>query len=876
MQPPNGRPASDLQPNHDGWSLQNLGGKLRHLPRLFIITLVLLATAVTGFIWHDLRRARGDTIAHWKALLSSTADEQVRVITLWLGERQADAEQVAENPVTVSLLADAENGQNRAEVRSRVRQDLDRIARTNRLLTAAVVDSGCQVVAGANGWEEFAADFQPPCKWVFQTGEFEVITSGWEQGKIQLNLAVPVFDDGGSQLSSGSRRVRGAVLLVSDPWKMLLPFLATGSEPLGTSGTLLVWKGNDEAIIFAPSKKVQGELSLFRTSLKDGSLEARVAREGRVDFGEFIDHQGTRVYGTGRRIPIAGDNLVRKVDREQALSDYHRRAMLEGLVGALSVLLFGFILLAQHSQVATRELKEKLRQQQALLELRQHADASEARYRSLFERNLAGVFRTTLDGQILDYNPAIVKIFGYPDGEEESPRAQNVYFSPVDRQDLVDRLLQERSVTNYEIRLRRRDGTAVWTLLNAHLVDGGTVGEQVIEGTVFDITERKRLEDELRQAQKMEAIGRLAGGVAHDFNNLLTAILGYSDLILGTLRPENPLRANVDEIHRAAQRASALTEQLLTFGRKHVPQPKVLDLNAVITNSTRMLSRLIGENIELSVELNPNAALVKADPNQIDQVLLNLAVNARDAMPQGGQLRITTAKLDAAAADALRSAITHSGPWILVSVRDTGCGMDAEIRSHAFEPFFTTKEAGKGTGLGLSTVYGIITQHGGDIWLDSQPDQGTTFSFLLPEVDAPIDKEEPVVPLGTPSGSGTETILVVEDEEAVRKFACRVLRLSGYEVLEASTGSQAVLLSERHPGQIHLMLTDVIMPQMNGPELASRLACVRPQMKVLYMSGYTGDATAHGGLRLDVDLIQKPFGPTALTRKVRDLLDGLG
>ena len=875
MQSSNDPRAPSSQLSHDGRPFQNLGVELRHLPRLFIISFVLLATAVTGFIWYDLSRARRDAIAHWKVLLSSTADEQVRVITLWLGERQADAEQIAENPVTVRLLAGAENGQKSAQTRGSVQQDLDRIARANRLLTAAVVDTHCQVVAGASRWEEFAADFQPACTWVFQTGEFEVISSGWEQGNIQLNLAVPVFADGGSaQFSPASHSALGAVLLVSDPWRRMLPFLAPGSEPAGTTRTLLVWKGRDEAVVFVPSSKVRGEVSLFRRPLNDGTLESRVAREGRVDFGEFIDHRGISVFGTGRRIPAAGDNLVRTVDRDQALSDYHRRAVLEGLVGTLSVLLFGCVLLAQHRQVATRELKEKLMQQQALLELRQHADASEARYRSLFERNLAGVFRSTLDGEILDYNPAIVKIFGYPDNEAETPRAQNVYFSPGDRQDLLDRLLQERSVTNYEIRLRRRDGTPVWALVNAHLVDDPTAGRQIIEGTVFDITERKRLEDELRQAQKMEAIGRLAGGVAHDFNNLLTAILGYAHLILGALRYEDPLRANVDEIHKAAQRASALTEQLLMFGRKQVPKPKVLDLNAVITNSTRMLSRLIGEDIELNVALDRDVVPVKADPNQIEQVLLNLAVNARDAMPQGGQLHITTAKLDAEAADSLRSAVTHSGPCILLMVSDTGCGMDAEIRSHIFEPFFTTKEPGKGTGLGLSTVYGIITQSGGDIWADSQPGQGTIFSILLPGVNAPINQEEPAVQLDT--RTGRETILVVEDEEAVRKFACRVLRLNGYEVLEATNGGQAVLLSERHPGEIHLMLTDVIMPQMSGPELANRLAGNRPQMKVLYMSGYTGDTTMHGGLSSHVELIQKPFGPTALARRVRELLDGLG
>jgi PAS domain S-box-containing protein len=805
-------------------------------------------------------------------VLSGSADEQVRVITLWLGERQADAEEVAENPFTVRLLSGAENGDKIVEARRSIERDVERIIGSNRLLAGALVDRQCQIVAGAGLREGSATDFQAVCKWVFQTGEFEVIASGWEQGNLHLNLAVPVFAAGGSAPSSpASRRATGAVVLVSDPWSILQPFIAPGSERRRSSETLLVWKQDDDAVIFAPSRKMRGEASLFRTPLSDTTLEARVAREGNVSFAEFKDHRGIRVFGAGRQIPVAGDNLVRKVDRDQAFSEYHRQAVLEGLVGALSILLFGCVFVAQHRQLATCELKEKLRQQQTLLELRQHAAASEARYRSLFDRNLAGVFRSTLDGQILDYNPAVVKIFGYPVNEAERSMAQNLYFSPIDRQNLIAHLLKERSITNHEIRLRRRDGSPVWALLSAHLLDGEVGQRAIIEGTVIDITERKALEDQLRQAQKMEAIGRLAGGVAHDFNNLLTAILGYAHLILGELRQGDPLRGNVDEIHRAAQRASALTQQLLAFSRKQVLQPRVLDLNAIITNSARMLSRLIGEDIELNLELDPNLVPVKADACQIEQVLLNLAVNSRDAMPRGGQLHIATATLDAAATDTLRPAITHSGPWILLTVRDNGCGMDAEVRSRLFEPFFTTKEPDKGTGLGLSTVYGIIIQSGGDIWVDSQPGQGTRFHILLPGTSTRLEKEEAAIQPGV--ALGRETILVVEDEGIVRRLTCQILRLNGYQVLEAANGGEAVSLCERHSGKIHLMITDVIMPQMSGYELAGRLACLRPQMKVLYMSGYIGDRAMHSCLESNVDLIQKPFSPAALSQKVREVLE---
>ena len=844
----------------------------RQSPQLLIVGFLLLATAVTGFVWHDLRTARNNIVAHWNVLLSNSAEEQVRVITLWLGERQADAEEVAENPLTLDMLSGAQSDEKTAQTRRNVVRDLDRITRSNRLLASAVVDVQCRVVARADAGEKIATDFQSACKWVYQTGEFEVIASGGEQGDIHLNLAVPVFADGGSLSSSpGSRRAVGAVLLVADPWRMFLPFIGPGSEPTPTSETLLVWKQGNDAIIFAPSRKLRGEASLFRRSLAERTFEARVAGEGDLRFGEFTDYRGAKVFGAARRIRVAGDNLVRKVDRDQALSEYHRRAVLEVVVAVLSLLLFGFIFLAQHRQVTTRELEEKLRQQQALLELRHHAEASEARYRSLFDRNLAGVFRSTLDGRILDHNPAIERIFGYRLDKAEDSNVQNVYFSPDDRRDLLARLLKERSVTSYEIRVRRRDGSPSWVLLNANLVDSDS-GEAIIEGTVIDINERKRLEDQLRQAQKMEAIGRLAGGVAHDFNNLLTAILGRADLAQRELQSGDPLRANVDEIYRAAQTASALTQQLLAFGRKQVVQPKVLDFNATITSSTRMLHRLIGEDIELNVELDPDLVPVKADPSQIEQVLLNLAVNSRDAMPGGGQLCITTSNLDSAAADTLRSAMTHSGRWVLLTVRDTGCGMDAEVRAQIFEPFFTTKDLGKGTGLGLSTVYGIVIQSGGDIWVDSQPGQGTIVYILLPGADTRVEQEEPAIQLGAPLG--WETILVVEDDESVRRFACDVLRLSGYHVLEALGGHEAVLVCERHPGEVHLMITDVIMPQMNGRELASRLAHLRPQMKVLYMSGYAGDImTQHGALESNTDFIQKPFSMAALTQKVREVLE---
>ena len=399
-------------------------------------------------------------------------------------------------------------------------------------------------------------------------------------------------------------------------------------------------------------------------------------------------------------------------------------------------------------------------------------------------------------------------------------------------------------------------------------------------GVNQDITELKRaekektaLEEQLLQSQKLEAIGRLAGGVAHDFNNMLGAIMGYSDVILTTLDEGDPLRTDVEHIKSAADRAAALTRQLLAFSRKQTLQPKVMDINAAVTSLEKMVCRLIGEDVELATALADDLGRVRADPGQIDQVLMNLAVNSRDAMPEGGKLTVETANVELDENYAKAHVGVAPGPHVMLAVTDTGCGMDEETRSHIFEPFFTTKEMGKGTGLGLSTVYGIVKQSGGNVWIYSEPGKGTTFKVYLPRVEDAVEASERRKSTAT-FATGSETILVVEDEEILRRLICRILRLSGYEVLEASNGGEALLTCEQHEDPIHLMVTDVVMPQMGGRELAERVAALRPDMKVAYMSGYTDDAIVRNGeLSPGMTFIQKPFTASVLARTVREALD---
>jgi len=393
------------------------------------------------------------------------------------------------------------------------------------------------------------------------------------------------------------------------------------------------------------------------------------------------------------------------------------------------------------------------------------------------------------------------------------------------------------------------------------------------ETFVRDVTEQRRLQQQLVQSQKMEAVGRLAGGIAHDFNNLLTVITSYCDLLLEDLARDDPKREDVEQVRKAADGATALTRQLLAFSRQQVLAPKVVSMSAVVSGVEKMLRRVIGEDVDLAARLDPDVGSVKADVGQLEQVLMNLAVNARDAMPTGGKLTIETANAEHDPDYAREHEAAAVRRFVMLAVSDTGIGMDEATKARIFEPFFTTKEPGKGTGLGLATVYGIVQQSGGFIWVYSEPGRGTTFKIYLPRVDAPAEGGAAAASGDLPRG--TETVLIVEDAAAVRAVMRHVLERQGYAVLEASNGAAALERVAGHPAPIHLLLTDVIMPGLSGRQLADRLAALRPDTRVLYASGYTDDAVVrHGVLESGIAYLQKPFTTESLARKVREVLDG--
>jgi len=499
---------------------------------------------------------------------------------------------------------------------------------------------------------------------------------------------------------------------------------------------------------------------------------------------------------------------------------------------------------------------------------------SELRYRTLFRSAVCGIYRAGRDNSFLEANPTLVQMLGY--NSEAELLALNPTYEVFVEQSERDRLHQSFELNDrlehLEVKWKHKDKGLITVRLSGRVVRNADQEVECYEMIAEDVTERRGLEEQLRQSQKMEAVGRLAGGIAHDFNNLLTVIKGYSELMLEELRDADPMKSEVEEIKKAADRAASLTKQLLAFSRQQVLAPKVLDLNAVVINMDKLIKRLIGEDVELHTALETSLGQVKADLGQIEQVLMNLAVNARDAMPNGGRLTVETMNVTLDELYVREHMGSRAGSYVALLVSDNGSGMTDEVRQRIFEPFFTTKEAGKGTGLGLSTVYGIVKQSEGYVWVYSEPNIGTSFKIYLPRVDAPADKTISQ-PVHLDSQRGTETVLLVEDEDGVRALIRQVLHKHGYMVLEARHGGEALLQCERHKGPIELLLTDVVLEQMSGRELAERLCPMRPEMKVLYVSGYTDDAILHHGvLNPGTAFLQKPFTTEALARKIREVL----
>jgi two-component system cell cycle sensor histidine kinase/response regulator CckA len=582
----------------------------------------------------------------------------------------------------------------------------------------------------------------------------------------------------------------------------------------------------------------------------------------------------------GQPIPIIPQ------DQQRAAAELHSRLLAGEIVRGVDVLRQtkdGSILAIKMSAAPIRDENRKVKGiigfltnitdlQRSETALRQ----AEQKYRTIFENAAEGIYQSSLDGKYIAANPALARMLGFNSPEELICSGTDIstqrYVSRAAHAEFVKTMTESGAVQNFEYEAVRKDGKIILVSENARVVRDSEGKMFYFEGTVEDITRQRELEHQLRQMQKIEAVGRLAGGVAHDFNNVLMAISSYAELLERKLK--NPSTGRyVSEIVKATKRGASLTDGLLTFSRKQVLSPKVLDLNALIAEHLKMLARLIPENIDLKFAAGGELGHVKADPSQLQQVLMNLIINARDAMASGGRLvlQTTNAELDGPSAphDENQGA---NAKYVMVSVSDTGCGMDSETMSHIFEPFFTTKEPGKGTGLGLAIVFGIVKQSGGHVSVQSEPGKGTTFKVHFPLVDATMERENTEVT--THPSTGTETILLVEDEDGVRNSTAEYLRDTGYTVLTAGSGPEALQVVEQYDQPIHLLLSDVIMPFMSGRELAEIVAERRPETRVVFMSGYSDNLlSTHQVLDTKHRLLRKPFNLDSLGRCIREVLE---
>jgi PAS domain S-box-containing protein len=654
-----------------------------------------------------------------------------------------------------------------------------------------------------------------------------------------------------------------------------------------------------EAICAEIEKRYNGLLCSVLLLESDGTtLRSSAAPSLAKEYSQAIDglQIGPRAGSCGTAVYRKQQVIVSDIINDPLWSDYRQLALRHSLRACWSTpiasqngrILGTFAIYyreprtpdAEHLQLiahATQLAGIAIERDQAKAELR----AAESRYRTLVERLPAITYVAELgaEGPWHYVSPQIESILGFSPAEWLSTPANWMdRIQPEDRHIALaaeKRFQETQELFQAEYRMLARDGRVLWFRDEAVLLRDTDSQKLLMQGVMYDITERKRLEDQLRHSQKMEAVGQLAGGVAHDFNNLLMLIQAHNERLRERLTVNDAAHKDAVEIEHAVVRAASLTRQLLAFSRKQVLQPKVLDLNVVLADVAKMLDRLIGKSIELKVEQGQFLWRVKADPGQMEQVILNLAVNARDAMPQGGKLVIETCNVEIDEAYARSHESVSPGRYVRLTVGDTGIGMDTQTQARMFEPFFTTKEPGKGTGLGLATVYGVVKQTGGWIWVASEPGEGTTFEIYLPQIEE-VEKSmttsaKKAIPATAPTG--TETVLLVEDQDGIRDLVGEFLRRKGYTVLHAVDGEEALRLAEHHD-EINLLLTDVLMPNIGGRELAERLTQERPRMKVLFMSGYT-EQTSLGGEAVGqpAAVLQKPFSMDNLARKIRNVLD---
>jgi PAS domain S-box-containing protein len=827
--------------------------------------LIIFAAATFWFFAFLVPGQRQAAIDGWRQQLSQRADNRRDLLDRRISEGVEDARFFAMFPSVRAIVSFGPHGSSGVGSSPHISGILSDCLNVYGYRSVSICDAAGAVLVSSDGPAP-GADAVATAREAARTGEPWVDLVREPDGFIALAVAAPVREN------DQNARTGGALLVVTNAEEGLFDILR---RPVSTATgeAVLVRRKGDSALYLSPLRFRPDPPLTFRRALKEPDFAARLALEGGDVFGSFVDYRGVKVFAAGRRLKRAPWSLVVKVDEEEALAPVRKDVRQKGITWAALLLALcaaaaasaRSLLLAHETALARSEA----RSHENVIRLNAELEEALAWQRQIFEGSRDAVFVSDEEARFVAVNGAATELTGYshdellgmgiPDLHEEPDLAAYRAFH--------QRILGGEQILS-EAPIRKKDGSKVAVEFNNRLVTIG--GRRFMHTAGRDVTERKQLEAQLVQAQKMEAVGRLAGGVAHDFNNLLTVIQGYGELLHASLANDPERRESLVEIVKAAERAAALTRQLLAFSRKQVLEPKVVHLGEIVRETGRMLERLIGEGIALAFVVSEDVATVKADPGQIEQVVLNLAVNARDAMPSGGQLAVSVGSLTTAIPLEGFPDQLPAGRWVLLTMEDTGSGMDAETLSHAFEPFFTTKERGKGTGLGLSTVYGIVRQSGGHVQLMSVPGKGTTFQIYLPRSD---ERRVSGAHSSVSAVPGSETVLVVEDEPAVRSLVQTVLERHGYIVLVAEDGAGALDVVDKHPGPIHVLLTDIVMPGMNGRDLAGVVTARRPSIRVIFMSGYTADIPTDLGVEGGPLFLSKPFSEQALTSKLREAFD---
>ena len=847
----------------------------RSLPRVPFLVFLLLTLGIVaagGMIFqHETTRARKATEEH----LSSIADLKAAQIADWRRERIADAESISRNPLNSLRIRPFLESPYPGGRGDDLRDWMESWRKTHGYYDVVLLDRHSRVRLSVGSSPPFLGAYASP-------NVAETLRSGrptlsdihrlGDRDFTHMDLYAPLL----STARDGNRvECIGVMMSRIDPARFLYPQIQSWPVPSATAETLLVRRDGDNVVYLNELRHRKGTILSLRFPVSDSRLPAAAAVGGRQGIMEGIDYRGVSVVAALRPVPDSAWHIVAKVDQAEVFAPLRVRALVISSATGLLVLLAGLGFLLWWKRNEARHFRTMYAAEEARRE-------SERIYKELFENNPNPMWvydRDTL--RFLAVNDVAISHYGYSREEVLGMTIEHIR-PPADvpalRKSVRDVTGTIRKVGTWKH--LRKNGEIIDVEITTHDLEFGGRPARLVLAT--DVTERKRaeaerdtLEKQLALVQRMESIGRLAGGVAHDFNNLLVVILGHAELLLNRPAAADPaVGDSLREIRKAGERAANLTRQLLAFGRKQVLEIKTIDLNRVIAGFEGMLTRLIRESIEVTTHLAPDLGSVKADPFQIEQVLLNLCINARDAMQDGGRLTIETTNVSLDEEYAKAHTGVRPGPYVMLSVSDTGSGMDAEAVGKIFEPFYTTKEKGKGTGLGLSTVYGIVKQHGGNIWVYSEPGRGTTFKVYLPRVHEPAEEEETAPPAAGRASREPETVLVVEDDESVLDLVCRMLSGAGYDLIEARGGPEAVRLA-RERKTIHLLLTDVIMPEMSGRVVRDQVAALHPDIKVLYMSGYTDDVVAHHGiLEEGVHLLKKPFTAHALAAKVREALEG--